>query len=118
MPLQRGEVQGYDFNRSVVEFTMLNQGNVIPCAISTAAMDNIEGKHNVRPDQHEISLCGCARYSKSEHHVSFSKRRPKAINPWCYEPTIFLSNPPCDQCPLYPRKRTCAVQVPMSALGQ
>ena len=31
--------------------TMLNQGNVIPCAISTAAMDNIEGKHNVRPDQ-------------------------------------------------------------------
>jgi len=26
MPLQRGEVQGYDFNRSVVEFTMLNQG--------------------------------------------------------------------------------------------
>ena len=51
MPLQRGEVQGYDFNRSVVEFTMLNPGNVIPCAISTAAMDNIEGKHNVRPDQ-------------------------------------------------------------------
>ena len=51
MPLQRGEVQGYDFNRSVVEFTMLNRGNVIPCAISTAAMDDIEGKHNVRPDQ-------------------------------------------------------------------
>ena len=25
MPLQQGEVQGYDFNRSVVEFTMLNQ---------------------------------------------------------------------------------------------
>ena len=25
MPLQRGEVHGYDFNRSVVEFTMLNQ---------------------------------------------------------------------------------------------
>jgi hypothetical protein len=38
MPLQRGEVQGYDFNRTVVEFTMLNQGNVILCAISTAAL--------------------------------------------------------------------------------
>ena len=24
MPLQRGEVRGYDFNRMVVEFTMLN----------------------------------------------------------------------------------------------
>ena len=29
MPLRRGEVQGYDFNRMVVEFTMLNQDRVI-----------------------------------------------------------------------------------------
>ena len=29
MLLQQGDVQGYDFNRSVVEFTMLNQGKVI-----------------------------------------------------------------------------------------
>ena len=36
MPLQQGEVQGYDFNRMVVEFTMLNQSKVIFCAISTA----------------------------------------------------------------------------------
>ena len=33
MPLQRGEVQGYDFNRMVVEFTMLYQSRVILCAI-------------------------------------------------------------------------------------
>ena len=51
MPLQQGEVRGYDFNRSVVEFTMLNQGKVIMCAISTAAMDDIEGRRDVRPDQ-------------------------------------------------------------------
>ena len=29
MLLRRGEVQGYDFNRMVVEFTMLNQDKVI-----------------------------------------------------------------------------------------
>ena len=46
MPLQRGEVQGYDFNRMAVEFTMLNQGKIILCAISTAAMDD---------------LCACAK---------------------------------------------------------
>jgi hypothetical protein len=51
MPLQRGEVQGYDFNRMAVEFTMLNQGNVILCAISSAAMDGLEGRHDVKPDQ-------------------------------------------------------------------
>jgi hypothetical protein len=37
MPLQQSEVRGYDFNRSVVEFTMLNQGKVILCSISTEA---------------------------------------------------------------------------------
>ena len=51
MPLQQGGVKGYDFNRSVIEFTMLNQGNIILCAISTAAMDELEGIGNVRPDQ-------------------------------------------------------------------
>jgi hypothetical protein len=50
-PLQRGEVRGYDFNRSVVEFTMLYQGKVILCAISTAAMDDVEGRRDVKPDQ-------------------------------------------------------------------
>jgi hypothetical protein len=51
MRLQRGEVQGYDFNRMVLEFTMLNQGKVILCAISTAAMDDLEGRHDVKADQ-------------------------------------------------------------------
>jgi len=51
MLLQRGEVQGYDFNRMVVEFTMLNQDKVIQCAISSAAMDDLEGKRDVKPHQ-------------------------------------------------------------------
>ena len=51
MPLQRGEVHGYDFDRSVVEFTMVNEGDVILCAISTAAMDDLEGTRDVKADQ-------------------------------------------------------------------
>ena len=51
MPLQQGEVRGYDFNRSVVEFTLLNQGKVILCTISTAAMDDHEGRRDVKADQ-------------------------------------------------------------------
>ena len=51
MRLQRGEVQGYDFNRMVFEFTMLNQSKVILCAISTAAMDDLDGRRDVKPDQ-------------------------------------------------------------------
>jgi hypothetical protein len=51
MPLQRGEVQGYDFNRMVLEFTMLNQAKIIQCAITTAAMDDLEGRRDVKSDQ-------------------------------------------------------------------
>jgi len=51
MPLQSGEVRGYDFDRMVVEFTMLNQSQVILCAISTAAMDDLEGRCDVKPEE-------------------------------------------------------------------
>jgi Protein of unknown function (DUF1488) len=51
MPLQRGEVLAYDFNRMVVDFTMFNQGKTVRCAISTVAMDDLEGKPDVRADQ-------------------------------------------------------------------
>ena len=51
MPLRRGEVRGFNFDRMVVEFTMLNQDKVIQCAISTAAMDDLEGKRDVKPHE-------------------------------------------------------------------
>jgi Protein of unknown function (DUF1488) len=49
--LERGEVHDYDFDRMVVEFTMVNQGNVILCAISSAAMDGLEGGRHVTPEE-------------------------------------------------------------------
>ena len=51
MPLQRGEVKDYDFDRMIVEFTMLNHGKVVLCAISTAAMDDLEGTRDVKPER-------------------------------------------------------------------
>ncbi len=51
MPLQRGEVQGYDFDRMVVDFTMHDAGTTIVCAISTAAMDNLKDGRAMKPEQ-------------------------------------------------------------------
>ncbi len=51
MPLERGEVHSYNIDRMVVEFTLVNQGKVILCAISTAAMDDLEGRRDVKPDE-------------------------------------------------------------------
>jgi Protein of unknown function (DUF1488) len=51
MQLAPGEVLGYNFERMVVEFTMLNQGKVILFAISTTAMDDLEGRRGVTPEE-------------------------------------------------------------------
>jgi hypothetical protein len=49
MTLLRGEVQGYDVDRMIVQFTMINDGRVIQCAVSSAAMDAIEGAGDAKP---------------------------------------------------------------------
>jgi hypothetical protein len=51
MPLLRGEVQGYDFDRMVVEFTMRDDDTIVVCAISTAAMDDIERTRGVKAEE-------------------------------------------------------------------
>jgi Protein of unknown function (DUF1488) len=51
MTLLRGEVRGYDVDRMIVQFTMINDGRVIQCAVSSAAMDAIEGGGDIKSDQ-------------------------------------------------------------------
>jgi Protein of unknown function (DUF1488) len=51
MSLQQGVVESYDFDRMIVQFTMLDRDKVILCAITTAAMDDLEGSRNVGSHQ-------------------------------------------------------------------
>jgi hypothetical protein len=51
MLLQRGEVRDFDFDRMTVNFTMWNGSTVVRCAISTAAMDDIERRRDVTADR-------------------------------------------------------------------
>jgi hypothetical protein len=53
MALTRGDFREYDFNRMVVSFTMKNDDTSVPCAISTDAMDQIEGSSRTPPSQRE-----------------------------------------------------------------
>jgi hypothetical protein len=43
MPLTRDEIVGYDDERLAFTFTMLNDGQVVNCQISDAAMDELAG---------------------------------------------------------------------------
>jgi hypothetical protein len=53
MTLTTGGFQAYDYNRMVVLFTMMNDQAEIPCAISTAAMDQLDGSSRTKPAQRE-----------------------------------------------------------------
>ena len=53
MALTQGSFQGYDFNRMVVLFTMKNDSADVACAISTDAMDQLEGSSRTSPAQRE-----------------------------------------------------------------
>jgi Protein of unknown function (DUF1488) len=88
MPLQRGEVQGYDFDRMTVEFTMLNQGKVIMCAISTAAMDNIEGTRDVRLDQRIDQFMRLRDVIEERASRKFFEEQVQADRPVVFDPTI------------------------------
>ena len=53
MALTRSDFQEYDFNRMVVVFTMKNDEATVACAISTDAMDQLEGSSRTPPAQRE-----------------------------------------------------------------
>ena len=53
MALTQGSFQEYDFNRMVVVFTMKNDQASVACAISTDAMDQLEGTSRIQPAQRE-----------------------------------------------------------------
>ena len=53
MALTRGDFGEYDFNRMVVVFTMKNEQADVACAISTDAMDQLEGSSRTQPAQRE-----------------------------------------------------------------
>ena len=53
MALTRGELLAYDFNRMVVEFTMMDEQLKVRCAVTTAAMDDLEGATGTKPERRE-----------------------------------------------------------------
>jgi hypothetical protein len=56
MTLTRGRLIGYEFDRMVMLFSMVEGQREIPCAISTSAMDNLESLARSKPNQREAQF--------------------------------------------------------------
>ena len=56
MTLVSGAFQSYDFDRMVVMFTMMDDSRIVPCAISTSAMDALEKSAGTKAGQREAQF--------------------------------------------------------------
>jgi hypothetical protein len=56
MTLTRGSFQGYEFERMVILFSMIDGQTEIPCAISTSALDELESVSRSRPNEREAQF--------------------------------------------------------------
>lgn len=75
MTLASGRFIAYEFDRMVVLFSMLDGSREIPCAISTSAMDELEGLARSPADQREaqfmrlrdrIEACAAGKFLATE----------------------------------------------------
>jgi Protein of unknown function (DUF1488) len=56
MALTRGAFRTYDFDRMIVSFTMMDDQTEIACAVTTAAMDNLEKPFKATAAQREAQF--------------------------------------------------------------
>jgi hypothetical protein len=53
MTLQTGRVRGFEQDRGVMLFSMMDGTKEVACAVSSSAMDDLERGLRVKPDQRE-----------------------------------------------------------------
>ena len=75
MALTQGNYRDYDFNRMVVRFTMKNDQAEIACAISTDAMDQLEGSSRTPPAQREQQFLQAARAHRGPRGAEIQRCR-------------------------------------------
>ena len=56
MALTRGSFGGYEFDRMVVLFSMVDGQREVQCAVSTSALDDLEKPARTRSDQREAQF--------------------------------------------------------------
>ena len=53
MTLARGSIGGYEFDRMVLKFSMMDGAREVPCAVSASAMDDLERVSRTAPERRE-----------------------------------------------------------------
>ena len=81
MAFTRGDFGEYDFNRMVVLFTMKNDQANVACAISTDAMDQLEGSSRTPPAQREQQFLRLRDRDRGARRAEIPRRRTGGQSP-------------------------------------
>lgn len=54
--IAQGTYDGYDYDRMIVRFSVLDDDVVVPCSVSTAAMDDLENCKGASAGQREAQF--------------------------------------------------------------
>jgi len=56
MALTRGSFRGYEYDRMVILFSMIDGQKEIECAVTTSALDDLENLARSKPDEREAQF--------------------------------------------------------------
>ena len=70
MMLARGNVKGFEHDRMVRLFSMMDGDKEISCAVSSLAMDDLEHGVKAKPISATTSSCGCVTGSNNAHRAN------------------------------------------------
>ena len=54
--ITQGTYDGYDYDRMIVRFTLLDDDVIVPCSVSTTAMDDLENCKGASTSQREAQF--------------------------------------------------------------
>jgi hypothetical protein len=71
--ITQGTYDGYDYDRMIVRFSLVDDDIVVPCSISTAAMDDLENCRGVNASQREAQFMRLRERIEAQAEVKIRK---------------------------------------------
>jgi hypothetical protein len=81
MSLQRGTIRGFEHDRMVMLFSMLDDGREVSCAVSSSAMDDLERGVKAKPDQRDAQFLRLRDQIEQRASSKFQAREFEGVPP-------------------------------------
>jgi hypothetical protein len=81
MSLERGSIKGFEHDRMVMLFSMMDGGREVSCAVSSSAMDDLERGVKAKPDQRDEQFLRLRDQIEQRTSSKFQAREFEGVPP-------------------------------------